>query len=213
MRYLAIITTVFLLCLSQITLAQKSKHPKLQEATKIALKEHYASKVYPTKKAIHDDLMLQLSEADLSLLETQRAQYQALNEEQRQVMQQLRKERKAGATTTDRKTAMAPIREKRQTILESIRPILESHQEAIKQAMSELKQHKAEWKTEREAILTQYESAEVVEQLEARQNKRQEKRRTHRQDNAQKSHPPKGAKAAHFLLWDGQPKAPKGMDR
>lgn len=211
MRYLAIIATAFLFCLSQTIWAQKGKQPKLQEATKTALQEHYTTKVYPTKKGIHDDLMLQLSESERSLLEAQRGAYQALQEEQRQVMRQLRKERQESSTTTDRKTAMAPFREKRQEILKAVLPIVENHQETIKQAMSELKEHHAEWKTDRKAILTQYESAEMVEQLEKRQSKRKEKRQERRQNSD--TQPQKGVKAAHFLLWDGQPRTPKGSDR
>lgn len=195
MRYSIMLITAFLLLFTATSWAQKFKKPKLKEATKTALQEHYKTKIYPTKKAIHDELMLQLSEADHSLLESQRTSYQALHQEQRQVMQQLRKERKAGRTTIDRATAMAPIRQKRQAILEVLAPLLERHQEAIKKAMEALKNHKSEWKVERKTIMTQYESAEFVEQLE----KRQARRKDH-------NVPKKDGKAAHFLLWDGQPK-------
>lgn len=121
MRYSIILVTAFLLLFTSTSWAQKIKKPNLQEATKTALQEHYKTKIYPTKKAIHDGLMLQLSEADHSLLEGQRASYQALHQEQRQVMQQLRK---AGRATTDWAAAMVPIRKKRQAILESLAPLL-----------------------------------------------------------------------------------------
>lgn len=212
MKNIAIIISALLL-LVQTTWAQQEK-PVLQEATKTALKEHRDSKVYPTKKAIHDQLMTALSEADRSLIESHRAEWKALNEEQRQVMGQLRKERKSGQTTTDRATALAPIREKRKVILEAIKPVLEANQASIRQAMEELKTHKNEWKVEREAILTQYESAETIEQLKQRREARKTKQDEQRKKSQKKGKAghQKGAKAAKFLLWDGQWAAPVEPD-
>lgn len=77
--------------------------------------------------------------------------------------------------------------------------------------MEELKSHKSEWKAERKAIVNQYESRELVEQLEKRQEKRHARRKNHKAPKEQQ--PQKGHKAAHFLLWDGQPKALEGTGR
>lgn len=197
MKYLVIIISTLLL-LSASVWAQPCKKTKLSEASKTALKTYHDNQIYPIKKAVYDQLLVSLSDADRALLDAKRVEFKALEVEVRAVKEQLRNDRQAGKES-DYKTMMAPIREKRKAIMEALQPLLEGNKDVIQQAMQELKGHKETWKAAREDILKQNESAGTLDALKA----------CREHHKARKGHH-KGAKVAQFLLWDGKPKAYKG---
>lgn len=211
MRNLGLIGLLVVL-LTTITLAQgqhRKGKAKLNPEAKAALQELNQKEIYPAKKELHSKFIGQLSAADQSFLEQKRQESKGLEEEAKKIREQMRADKKAGKEV-DHKTAMAPLRDKRNSLLASMRPFLEAQKAPLEDVMGTLKEQQKVWKAKKKAILEKYTTAEEQEKMKAA-----------RHDNMNSKHKEKAKKdgaseedkelkrAVRFVLWDGEMKERK----
>lgn len=181
---------------------------KLNPEAKAALKELHEKEIYPAKKAMYDDFMGQLSAEDQAFLATKRQENEAIKQEAKTILHQLRADKKAGKEV-DHKTAMAPIREKREALLTSMKPFLENQQTALEGIMRAMKEQHKEWKAKKKAIIEKYTTAEEQQKMEEKRDKMKARMQKKAKENGLNEEDKQWRKAARFVLWDGEMKERK----
>lgn len=182
---------------------------RLNPEAKAALKELKEKEIYPARKAMYDDFMGQLSAEDKAFLAAKRQENEAIKAEAKTIRQQLRADRKAGKEI-DHKTAMAPIREKREALLTSMKPFLESQQAVLEGIMRAMKEQQKEWKAKKKAILEQHTTAEERQKMEEKRDRMKAKMEEKAKEKGLTKEDKQLRKAAMFVLWDGEMKERKG---
>lgn len=190
---------------------KKRKH-KLHPEAKAALKELREKEIYPTKKALYDEFMAQLSAEDKAYLEGKRQEAVVIKGKAKAARKQLKADRKAGKEV-DRKTILAPIREERKALVASMKPFLESKHTALNQIMSTLEDHKQKWKEQKIAIIKQHTTAEEQQKMKMFKEKRKAKHEAMAKEKGIDEEQKWFYKAARFVLWDGEMKKRKKEGR
>lgn len=186
---------------------KKHKH-KLNPEAKAALVELREKEIYPTKKALYDEFMAQLSAEERAYLEGKRQEAAVIKEKVKTTRKQLKADKEAGKEV-DLKAVLAPIKEERKALVASMQPFLESKHTALNQVMSTLKDHKQKWQEQKIAIIKQYTTAEEQEKIKAFREKKQAKREAKAKENGIDEEQKWFYKTAKFVLWDGEMKKRK----
>ena len=202
-----------------VTLAFAQKTDKLSKEEKAEMRAYYEEKVYPVKKAAHDQFIGGLSADDKAFLETKRAEKKSIHKESRAAQKELRSLRKDGKSKEElkaaRKTAMAPIKEKQKALAASMEPFMERNKALIETSIAPIKDNQEMWKDEKDAMLDGFLSEEDNAKRDAKQAKKAKKSEKKSGDKASK-----GAekKLLSFVLWSGemkkkQPKKKEGKGK
>jgi len=206
---------LMLVLLTTVIFAQeqekKRKH-KLNPAAKAALKELREKEIYPTKKALYDEFMAQLTAEDRAYLDGKRQEAAVIKEKAKTARKQLKADKKAGKEV-DRKTVLAPLKEERKALVASMQPFLESKHESLNQVMSTLNDHKQKWKEQKVAIIKQHTTAEEQQKMKAFKEKKKAKREARAKENGVDEEQKWFNKATRFVLWDGEMKKRKTGER
>ncbi len=184
---------------------------KLSPEAKTALKEFHKNEVYPAKKALHDNFMGQLSAEDLAFVTAKRQESAALQAKSKAIHEKLRADKKAGKEV-DRAAAMAPVREERKALVNSMRPFLEAQQGALDVAMKSLKANEETWRAKKKAIIEQHTTAEEQAKMKERRAKTKDRVKKGAKEHGISEEDRYIMKAARFVLWDGELKEQKARD-
>lgn len=179
----------------------------LSKEAKTELQKFQKETVYPVKKAEHDKFLSSLNQEDLAFLEAKRKEGKALQEEMKALRQKMQAERKSGKSKeemhAEMKAAFAPMKEKRQAFMQSMKPFMEHNQVAIKASMDVLKTKHESWMVERKAIVEKYLTAEQKEKMQAHKAEMDKKRSEHPERAEKHGKHGQMMHAVRFVLWDG----------
>jgi len=199
-----------------VTFAFSQKTKKISKEEKAEMRAYYEEKVYPVKKAAHDQLLATLSQEDQTFLAQKRVEKKALHEEMKSMRQEMKGLRESGKSREEmdeiRQEKFAPLKEKRIAFMESMKPFMERNEALIKTSMEPMKENREVWKVKKEAILAQYLSAEEKAKMETCKKERIERGhrgRNHADRGGQRHEEKRGKGAVRFVLWDGVMKTPK----
>lgn len=184
---------------------EKKRKQKLNPEAKAALKELREKEIYPTRKALYDEFMAQLSAEDKAYLEGKRQEATVLKEKAKAARKQLKADKQAGKEV-DRKTVFAPIKEQRKALVASMQPFLESKHAALNQVMDALNDHQQKWQEQKIAIIKEHTTAEEQQKMKAFKEKKSAKREAMAQENGIDEEQKWLHRAARFVLWDGEMK-------
>lgn len=198
----------------QVVAQEKAPRPKLNPEAKAALKAFQKEKVYPVRKAAHDQFLASLNDEDRTFLAAKQQEANKIMAEAKSVRKAAKKMKKEEKSREDikafRTEAMAPVKEQRKALMESMKPFMERNAAAVKTALESIKPHRETWKKERQAILEQHLSAEELAALKARKEERKAKHQARKKGKGAKKGKEgvgkaqkQGKKATLFVLWDG----------
>jgi hypothetical protein len=185
-------------------------HPKLCKEAKSEIKTLNKEKIYPAKKAAHDQFLAGLSEEDLAFLDIKRAEEKTLKEAARSIQKKIRALKESGMDREQMrekaKESFAPLKEKRTTFMQSMKPFMERNKESLRAILEPMKEQHEMWKTEKKAIIDKYMTDEDRQRMEEQKKKKEEKHAEHPEKSKKKEMHKKHMGAVKFVLWDGEMK-------
>lgn len=185
------------------TIGFSQKTAKLTKEEKAEMRTYYEEKVYPVKKAAHDQFLAGLSAEDKAFLDTKREEKKSIHKKTRTVQKDLKAQKEAGKSEEElkatRKTAMAPIREEQKAFFASMKPFMERNRALIEKSIAPIKDNQEMWKEDRDAMLDDFLSEEDNAKREAKKTKKAEQ-------SAKKTDKGLERKQLNFVLWNGEMK-------
>ncbi len=186
--------------------------PKLSKEAKTELKQYHDEKIYPVKKAVHDDFDSKLSAADLSFLKQKRGEAKAMHEEAKAFYSTMKEKKKGGADKEDLMIEGMEFKlemmKKKKAFGESMKPFMERNKDLIKTSMEQLKEKHETWKKEKHAIITKHATPEQKEKMEKHRKEYKDKCDKQGEKYAKKKAEHKADHEKHaaikFVLWDGE---------